>query len=245
MPYLPVSLELIAACLDDMVDSSAVLVEGDGARKSYFFSAFADTPEQKGTLNSLSCVSCGAELQSKPLAVFCGPCMALLRTELNALAEKVGWPAQAVYEHEILYLAASLDPPLTAEKIAGHSRYTLPRYTLRNMRRKLDRLTVSGYAEQGLDEAGGRVVYHMPDITYPKSAYQENMRVIRSYPASIMEEVELRVTRILFALGVLVVTLFVLAVFHVPYPLLLLLFVVLAPAIGIGLWRHRLHPEED
>jgi len=240
MPYLPVSLGLVSNCLDAMVDGAAVLSEKEGARTIYHFTAFGEASRQEGMLATLNCLACDADLPSRPQRVFCEQCRARLRQELNVLAERIGWPAQAVYEHEILYLAAMLEPPLTAETLAGHSSYTL-----RNMKRKLDKLTVDGYAEQRLDENSGHVVYRFPEASYPRPAYRENMRVIREYPASVMEEMELRLVRILFSLAMLIVGLFVLAVFHVTYPILFLLFILAAPAIVIGVWRHRKQPEED
>ena len=114
MPYLPVSLEMLCDCLNAMVDGAAVSSESKDGVVEYVFSAYADQPSGNGVLAVSNCVGCSAELDVDG-EMICGACAEEFRRELSALAEKTGWPAQAVYEHEILYLAARKNSPVAAE----------------------------------------------------------------------------------------------------------------------------------
>ena len=239
-PYLPMSLGLIKSCLDNMADGSAVLSEQIENGTEYEFTALRDTPVKPGPLAADTCISCAADLAGLSTRVICGNCMQSLKTELNTLAETTGWPAQAVYEHEILHIAANSDAPLHADLLATHSRYTL-----RNMRRKLDKMSLNGFVRQELDTDNGLIVYQFPAIQYSKEFYRANVSVIRSYPASVMEEVELKLVRILLALAAMVLVVFVLAFLHVPPLFLLLGFAVAAPVTSVMIWRHRDAPEQD
>lgn len=233
MPFLPVSLELIEKCLRDMVDGSSVIETEEDEIQCFEFPAQIGKSGAAGVLALTTCVSCANDLESGR-RVLCRSCAELLHTELNSLAERIGWPAQAVYEHEILYLAAGQPGPARAETLAGRSRYTL-----RSMRRKLERLCLERRARQDLDPDAGAVVYHFPALTYPRAQYQANMAVIRRYPASITEEVELKLVRIVLTLTAFLLILFLLAFLHAPFPVLVGAFLVGAPIAAIRIWRHR------
>ena len=60
-----------------------------------------------------------------------------------------------------------------------------------------------------------------------------------------MEEVQLKLVRILFSLGFIVLALLVLAFFHVPFPLLVLLFLIFGPGTAIFIWRHKDRLEQE
>jgi hypothetical protein len=240
VPYLPMSLGLIESCLENMVDGSSVFSEKKDNLIEYEFAAYKDAPIEPGMLRVSSCLSCDADLSAGDKKEFCSSCSEVLQSELNRLAETTGWPAQAVYEHEILRVASNHKGAVHAEDLAGHSRYTL-----RNVRQKLDRMSLDGYLRQELDQDAGMMVYHFPEISYPKEHYRANMTMIRAYPASVMEEVQIRVVRILFALGLLFLALLVMAFLHVPFPLLILLFLVAAPLVSFLIWRHRSRPEDE
>ena len=240
IPYLPMSLGLIQVCLDNMVDGTTILAETIGNRTEYEFSAYSDTPVRSGAMLVQSCVSCDADIAKGRPSVLCRSCADSLRKELNRLADASAWPALAVYEHEILYIAANQESPLHAQTLAGHSRYTL-----RNMRGKLDRMTGDGFITQDLDPEKGLVIYSFPTIAYSKERYRENMALIRSYPASATEEMELKIVRIIMLLAMLLLCTLVLAFLHVPFPLLLAMFVVVAPIIALTIWFRRYNPEED
>jgi len=239
MPYLPMSLELIKSCLDTMVDGTSVVAAEQDNIIEYEFASYRDAAGQSEILKVDSCVSCNTDITGVDKDVLCPTCAQTLRNELNLLAEKMGWPAQAVYEHEILYLAAGHQGPVHAEDLAGHSRYTL-----RSMRRKLDKISLDNYLRQELDRQAGMMTYYFPEIIYSKELYRKNMIIIRTYPASVTEEVEMKITRILFTLGWMFLGLLALALLHVPFPLLILLFLVSAPVVALIIWRHKSRAEE-
>ena len=239
IPYLPMSLGMIKNCLDGMVDGSSVVSEQEDGQARYTFTTLAGKEKADEALEVSSCIACDAALPKNASLVICSSCSGTLRKELNVLAEVTGWPAEAVYEHEITYVAAGMTPPFYAEALAGHSRYTL-----RSMKRKLEKMGLDGFIRQNLDSEKGGIVYTFPGIEYPEAWYRENMQVIRGYPVAVMEEVEMKVVRILTALGVLLLGVFGLAFMHVPMPLLLLGYLVVAPIVGLTMWRHRLAPEE-
>jgi len=240
LPYLPVSLGIVTSCLDQMVDNTSVVSATKDNLVEYEFSAYRDSPVESGILTVGSCVSCDKDQPRPGGEILCPSCTMLLRKDLTALAEKAGWPAQAVYEHEILYHAAGEPRPVHAESLAGSSRYTL-----RNMHRKLDRLTLDHFARQELDQDTGIMTYHFPQIEYPRSLYSKNMAVIRSYPASVMEEVQVKIVRILISLGLMFLGLLILAFCGIPFPLLVLFAIVAAPVTAFLIWRHRDRPEEE
>ncbi len=241
MPYLPMSLELIVSCLDAMVDGSSVFKETRDNILYYEIAAYRDGENRGSLVNVTSCVSCNGELSTGEPGVLCPRCFKTLHLELNRLAERIGWPAQAVYEHEILYLAARhKGEPVAAEALAGRSRYTLKR-----MRHKLDVLSLKNATRQAVDQATGEVKYLFPAIDYPDNCFRRNMKIITSYPASVMEEVQLKIVRILFSLGLLLIGLLVLGFLHIPFPLLVMIFIIAAPIISLIIWTSRKRPDED
>ncbi len=240
IPYLPVSLEIIKSCLDNMVDGTAVFTGQPDSINEYEFAAYKDAEKPAEPLKVSRCVACDSDIPPRTDGVLCVACFETLKKELNILAEKMGWPAQAVYEHEILYLAADSGSPQRTETLAGRSRYTLKR-----MRAKLDRMAAGGYVRQMLESDEPAVTYGFPALSYSRAQYKRNMDVIRTYPASVMEEVQLKLVRILFSLGLLVLLMLVMAVFHVPFPLLVLMFVVLGPAVALFIWRYKSRPVEE
>jgi hypothetical protein len=240
LPYAPVSLALVTQCLDEMADGAEVLHDDEDGMHCYLLTAYAEPAANGGPPGEPSCASCGVLVASEAPGALCADCGPRVGAELARLAETTGWPAQAVYEHEIMYLAANHSGPVRAEDLAGRSRHTL-----RSMRRKLRRLTVEGYIRQDLDEQSGLLTYRFPELTYERSHYGENMRRIRAYPASLQEEIELRVVRICLALGALLLAAFVLALMRVPLPLLAVAVLVAAPLVAIYIWTRRTAPPED
>jgi hypothetical protein len=238
MPYLPVSLEMLCECLNGMVDGAAVSVESNDGVVEYVFSAYADQPVGGGVLAVSNCVGCSADLDGAE-GILCGACADGFRSELSVLAEKTGWPAQAVYEHEILYLAARESGPVVAETLAGASRYTL-----RSMKKKLAAMAENRFLNT---EPGGKadtVRYCFPPLVYPRNLFRKNQEIIRSYPASVMEDVEQRIVRVLFVLGCIFLLMLVLAFWGIPFPLLMPAFLVVAPITAFLIWRHKNKIEE-
>ncbi|MEN7972341.1 MAG: hypothetical protein ABFR47_00750 [Verrucomicrobiota bacterium] len=233
MPYLPVSLEMACDCLRGMVDGVAVSSECNGGIVEYLFSAYADQPATSGVLAVSNCVGCSAELEQGG-EILCGTCADAFRRELSLLAKKTGWPAQAVYEHEILYLASKKNTPMAAEMLAGSSRYTL-----RSMKKKLACLEAGRFLGVVPGGKAGTKMYTFPSLVYPQNLFRKNQTLIRSYPASVMEDMEQRVVRILFVLGGLFLGMIGLAFLGIPFPLLVLAFLVAAPITALLIWRHK------
>lgn len=239
-PYLPMSLGLIRSCLDNMIDGHSVSAREADGFPGYEFAASRDQAVESGELPLTSCLACNADLAADGEGRLCPGCSQTIEDEFNRLAEITGWPAQAVYEHEILYLTASHPGPHYAAELAGRSRYTLKR-----MREKLKRMAVAGYLRQTVDEAKATLACHAPPLTYPQELYQRNMAVIRGYPASIAEETELKVTRIILTLALMLVMIFGLALMRAPLPFLLIGFAVVAPLVALKIWWRREPPPEE
>ena len=234
MPYLPASLELLKSCLDDMVDGTAVLSSRREGIMVYEFPSYKDSEARSGALRLDACVACDKEGVSVNSAVLCAPCFDRLQKELARLAERTGWPAQAVYEHEILFLAAGQRNSVHPEALAGRSRYTL-----RSMRKKLKALTLGSFAQERLEEDAGMIAYRFPEIEYPPDYYRANRAIVSTYPDSVTEEVQVKLQRILFTLGFFLLGLLALAFLHVPFPLLVLVFLIGSPVVAFMIWRRR------
>jgi len=239
-PYLPLSLTLLKSCLDDMVDDHSVLPGAKGPFPTFEFTACLDNPCEKGPLHFDTCLSCNSDFSTQNEQPLCPVCFQALEKELNRLAETMGWPAKAVYEHEILYLAARNQGHHYAAQLAGHSHYTLKR-----MKQKLKAMTLDHYVCQELDKKAATIVYHFPEIAYPKESYRRNMAVIRRYPASVTEDMEIKVIRITLSLAVLLLILFILAFLRIPLPVLIIGFVVISPLVALKIWRHKDQPPEE
>jgi len=239
-PYLPISLGLLKSCMDNMVDDHSVLAGEMDPFPTFEFTACLDKPCEKGPLHFDTCLSCDTDLSTQNEHPLCSVCFQALEKELNRLAETMGWPAKAVYEHEILYLAALNQGPHYAAQLAGHSRYTLKR-----MKQKLKAMTLEHYVCQELDEKAATIVYQFPEITYPKESYQRNMAVIRRYPASVTEDMEIKATRITLSLAVLLLIFFILAFLRIPLPVLIIGFVIISPLVALKIWRHKDQPPEE
>jgi len=85
----------------------------------------------------------------------------------------------------------------------------------------------------------GTVRYRFPSLAYPQNLFRKNQDIIRSYPASMMEDVEQRIVRILFVLGCIFLAMLALAFWGIPFPLLVPAFLVVAPVAAFVIWRHK------
>jgi len=232
--YLPMSLGLIQSCMDNMVDGHSVTAGEAEGFPVYEISACLDKPCVEGALNFTACLSCDTDYSSKSEHPLCQTCFQALEKELNHLAETTGWPARAVYEHEILFLAAGHPNPHYAAELAGHSRYTLKR-----MKKKLKAMTLDHFVRQELAENEANIHYIFPSITYPRASYRRNMTLIRRHPASVMEDVEIKTTRIVLSLAAMLLVVFVLAFLRIPLPALIIGFLIAAPIVALKIWRHK------
>ncbi|MBW1803475.1 MAG: hypothetical protein JRJ85_22435 [Deltaproteobacteria bacterium] len=239
-PYLPMSLGLIRSCLDNMVDNHSVVTGEKDGFPIYEFTACSDPSKSEDIMDATTCVSCSADLPPEGDRPLCRGCSKAIEKELHRLAETTGWPAKAVYEHEILYLAARNQNPQNAAELAGHSRFTLKR-----MQGKLKQMTLDHLLRQDLDENAATIMVHFPPINYPKALYQRNMAVIRRYPASLMEDMEIKVIRIILTLAAMLFCVFLMAFLRVPLPALIIGFIIVAPIASLMIWRRKDKPKEE
>lgn len=242
IPYLPVSLGIVERCLNEMVDGTSITSSVENGVTTYTFAAYSDTPPaaKPSDLSFKTCAACDADFPTAADDPICDACESKMRNELNTLAEQMGWPAQAVYEHEILYNAAAAGKPLHPAELAAKSRFTL-----RSMRRKLDHLAQNRFARKEENPAAGIATYAFPPLAYSRDRYQANMDVILTYPASVMEEVETKLCRIFVILGLMLLVMVGMAFCGFPFPLLMLLFVIVAPITAIVIWRRKLAPNDE
>ncbi len=235
LPYLPLSLEMIVDHLNDAAaESEAIVPETVNGLRRYTFRSAQLSASAPSTLTGSRCVTCDQDVRSGSGELFCEGCAPKLEAALRAEAETTGWPAQAVYEHEIFYLAARTASPVSAEKLASASRLTL-----RRMRKKLERMEQGLSVRKECASETGLLSYVFPSTPYPREQYLKNMKLIRSLPASVTEEVEVRVVHILTALGILFLVLLGLAFWGFPFPLLLMVFLIVSPILGVVIWKHR------
>lgn len=235
LPYLPVSIAMICDILDDAAAESAGITAEtiDGIRRYTFDKAVSSDASTPG-LPGAQCIVCDQESRERG-HVLCNGCKRELEQALTKEAASNAWPAQAVYEHEICYLAARMSSPVSAEQLAGASRLTL-----RRMRRKLEQLEATLAVRQERDETSGILSYAFPSAPYPRDNFLRNIRLIRTFPSSITEDVEARLVHIFTATGILFLALLALAFWGFPFPLLLMAFIFTAPVLGIIIWKRRL-----
>ena len=238
-PYLPLSLHLIRSCLDDMVDGHTVISDEREGFRMYNFTQVKEVNAESGEVRGQACLSCSINTRFSG-QMLCKECLDALEKELNRVAESTGWPAKAVYEHEILYLAARRNGPQNAADLSGHSRYTLKR-----MQKKLKAMALEQYLTIELDRTAATIFYQFPKISYPKEAYEKNMSIIRRYPASVAEDMELKIIRIILYIAGMLLAVFVLALMRIPLPVLIICFVIIAPIVGFKIWRHKDKPPDD
>ena len=238
-PYLPLSLDLIRSCLENMADGHSVITCEQDGLPAYEFVRSGESDEETSIDPAHTCLSCTTSLAPGE-KMLCRMCQESLEKESNRLAESTGWPSKAVYEHEILYLAAKSTRPHSAAHLAGYSRYTLKR-----MQKKLKSMALAHYLKVDLDSDAATLLYTFPEITYPKNLYQKNMETIRQYPAAIAEDMEHKLIRIILSIAGMLLAVFLLALMRVPFPLLIGCFVVTAPIVTLKIWRHKDKPPDD
>lgn len=237
-PHLPLSLSLIRSCLDNMVDGHSVIANEQDGFPIYEFTQTKESNSEPHEVDAQSCLSCTINPRSGN-QMLCQECLGALEKELTRIAESTGWPAKAVYEHEILYIAAQRRGPRNAADLAGYSRYTLKR-----MQKKLKAMALEQYLTLDLDEIAATISYQFPKISYPKEAYQGNMEVIRRFPASVAEDMELKIIRIILYLTGMLFAVFVLALLRIPLPILVICFFIIAPIVAFKIWRHKDRPPD-
>jgi len=154
-PYLPVSLETIETHLNEMVDDSVVFETEIDEARTYEFPELLDAP--KRPMRKDQCLSCDATLGQGASAHLCPTCADRIGRELMTQAETDAWPAQAVWQHEILFITASASGPIRIAEVAGRSRMPLKR-----VKARLAEMAAKKWARQVIDGNHGVLTYELP-----------------------------------------------------------------------------------
>ncbi|NQU44557.1 hypothetical protein HQ520_14800 [bacterium] len=215
VPWLPISLGVLRQHLDEMVDNSVVFCHDTDGIRYYEFAELVDTPRQP--MPDDRCLYCDVELRENEIGSLCAGCGNRVKHELSVLAEMTAWPAEAVWQHELIYITSTASGPVRIADVARRSRMTLSQ-----VKQRLQDLARMGCARQILDGEQGGMRYEFPNLRYPRRAYQRNDRFIRLHPSSCKDEWEVKVIKGLVAVIVVLAMVFLLAFAGIPRPLLAL-----------------------
>jgi len=239
LPHLPISLDMAVQYLEEMTDGSVVIEsEVDGLR--YFeFPEFLDG--EPISIEREDCLVCHEKASGDTAAQLCSSCSDIFSEELYSLAEATAWPAEAVGDHEIVFITAAARGPISVASVSGKSRLTL-----KQLKERLKDLARRKFARPIIDEVHGVLTYEFPKVPYTKIAFEKNDRFIRAHPSSLKEEVEVKLIRSLTAIAVILASCIVLGLFRVPYPFLLAGGFVAASLICLRVFskKSRVSPEQ-
>lgn len=211
LPYLPLSLGLIEKTLDELTASDRVEKQTINGLSAYIFKESLNKPQQK--FSPRVCVYSNEPLDDYEYAVISPEIRKKIEAELSLTATNDIWPAEAVWEHELIYLAQNLNAPTSTSEIAGHARLSFKK------------------VEERLAELQRRGILHFntelnaweePPMRYPKPAYLRNDSYIRQFPGAIKEELEVRLVKSLTTALIVLLISFVLAITaRFPFPIVL------------------------
>jgi hypothetical protein len=209
LPYLPLSLELIEQTLDELASSDRVeKQQTDGLTVYIFKESLNKTPHH---FDPRQCVYSNEPLVDNAYTAITPGIRETIEAELANLAANDTWPAQAVWQHELIYLAANLPEPVSTSSIAGHSRLPFKRAEAH-----LKALRLGGTLQ--LDAALN--TWTLPPLRYPRTVYSRHDSYIRQFPGAIKEEFEVRLTKgLALSLIVLLLCLMLAVVARIPFPL--------------------------
>ena len=218
LPYLPLSLSLIEQTLDALVESDRVEKQINHGLNTYIFKESLNRPPQK--FAPRDCVYSNEPLDDDEYSALAPETRQQIEAELALIAVNDVWPAEAVWEHELIYLLQNLHTPTTSS-IAGHSR--LP---FKKVEQRLTELKARGMLRLN-PELG---TWDIPAMRYPKPAYARNDTYIRQFPGAMKEELETRLIKALSIALCLLLGSFILAI-TAKFPFPLVLFAGLAAAV--------------
>ncbi len=224
MPYLPVSLDLIERILDALADGSVLTSRREDDWQIYEFPELLDAPAAAPQKNV--CVACGNPELLAGKSPLCDTCMRELEAELTELAKREDWPAEAVWEHELLCAASRQSGPLRVASLAGFTRLSLSQ-----LKERLKNLAARGHARCVVDFEKKSAHYEFPPLTYPRDAWLRHDRFICSHPASRKCEFEIKIMKV-FVVFIVAIFLFFLDMLQ-PIPCVL---IVLPIAVILALW---------
>lgn len=240
LPHLPVSLEIADETLQAMVDGQVVQSEEREGLRWYVFPELLEAPARP--IEPGLCAFSQVDFDPAPGELLAPAVMRQVEKELSERAEKEGWPAAAVWQHELLFITARANHPLPIAEIAGQSRFSFAQ-----VKGFLEQLAKQHAAEQVLDEANGQYQFRFPSLDYPVEAFQRNDRFIRRHPAALKEALEMRLVRFLSAMIALgVISLAGALAFRIPVPLVLLIAAIVSVVLAIRILsgKREVAPEQ-
>ncbi|MFQ3271703.1 MAG: hypothetical protein ACI9A1_002030 [Lentimonas sp.] len=184
LPYLPISLRLIEATLDELSASDRVSKQSENGLITYLFKESIDQAPRK--FAPTHCIYSNEALDGHEFTVITSEVKNQIEAELQQLATSDVWPAEAVWEHELIYLANNLADPVSASQIAGHSRLSF-----KKVEQRLTELKERG-AIQFSPDLG---TWELPPMRYPRTPYKRNDAYIRQFPGALQEETEVRLLK--------------------------------------------------
>ncbi|MGB0370987.1 MAG: hypothetical protein ACPGN3_06510 [Opitutales bacterium] len=185
---LPLSLSMIIECLDVMAESPHVQRDEDSELLRYWMPEFFDKAPE--ALDFDTCVYSERALEKGTQGIVHPAVIEELRPELEQLAEQNGWPSEALWQHELLFVTSHTERALAVAYIAGHTRLTL------KQTEKFLKQLASMHIYSLSDEKGdGSYHYSAPNFTYESDVFKRNEAFIRSLPNSRKDELEARVLR--------------------------------------------------
>jgi len=208
--YLPASLRLIEETLDELTTSNRVeKVTTQGFLAYVFQESIQKSPHK---FNPTHCVYSNELLDPSRTDVIRPEIRQQMDAELAQLAKTNAWPADAIWEHELIYLIQTLPAPINTSNIAGHSRLSFKR-----VEQRLEQLKLRGAIRLNTDLNS----WEIPPMRYQRKVYKHADLFIRQFPSALREEVEYRVIKGLSISLIILITCFVIAITaRVPFPLL-------------------------
>ncbi|WP_309380760.1 hypothetical protein [Cerasicoccus frondis] len=225
LAYLPVSLEMVSEVMDGMVDRQVVFHGGiDGLNVYEFFELIGEKSDEPIGGKD---IYTGEKLDDEH-EIFSPETRNRLETEIRERAQVDAWPANAVWQHELLYVTAATKGPVRLAEVAGHSRLMLSQ-----VKAKLKELAKGKYC--ALEEVDGHYSYRFPYMEYSPEAFRRHDQAIRRYPSSRRDEFEVKVMKLLLSwIAIAVGSLVAAFILRIHFFFLLLLGVAVA---GAATWK--------
>ena len=211
LPYLPISLSLAEQVLNELAESERVdKLSQDGLTSYLFKESINKTPH---TFAPRNCVYSNEALDDYEYSVLAPEVRQKIEAELSLLAQNDIWPANAVWQHELAYLAQNLNTPTSASDIAGHSRLSF-----KKVEQRLNEFKAAG----ALRYNDTLKAWEEPPMRYPRPAYARNDQFIRQFPGAVKEELETRLVKGLsISLSILVFGVLIAVSARLPFPFVL------------------------
>lgn len=232
MPYLPLSIELIEDTLNTIAESERVQKQTINHFSAYLFEESFNKPQSSFTPRF--CVYSNEPLNDHEYSAISSNVRQTMETELANLANSDSWPAEAVWQHEIIYLVANLPEPVSTSLLAGHSRLSFKRVEARLMQLQ----------DKGILHLEPETkTWSLPPLRYPRPVYARNDDFIRQFPGAVKEELEVRLVKGLsFSLGIFLLCFILVIIGRLPFPLIFFGGILCALAVFLKILKSRPKP---